>query len=119
MLRVKGEGHIETQDQMVITLSFSWSKEGVSRVYFVKIWKQDIRYNIFTRAETIQEGMIRYTIRYRGCDTIRDTIRFQKGKSRDKFLQICLKSKSDTKTALVLWPFTVFNMWFPIDVLYI
>jgi len=24
---------------MVITLSFSLSKEGVSRVYFVKIWK--------------------------------------------------------------------------------
>jgi len=33
---------------MVITLSFNFSKEGVLKVYFVKIWKRYIRYNILT-----------------------------------------------------------------------
>jgi len=31
---------------MVITLSFNLSNEDVSRVYIVKIWNKDIRYNI-------------------------------------------------------------------------
>jgi len=72
-------------------------------------------FNAFNRAETIQEGTIQYTKGYRGCDTIRDTIRFQKGKSQDIFLQICLKSRSDTKTQLLLWPLTVFNKKVPLE----
>jgi len=42
--------YIYKLDQMVIMLSFSLSKEGVLRVYIVKIWNMDItgRYNIVT-----------------------------------------------------------------------
>jgi len=45
-----GAIYIYKLDQMVIMLSFSLSKEGVLRVYIVKIWNMDItgRYNILT-----------------------------------------------------------------------
>jgi len=45
-----GAIYIYKLDQMVIMLSFSLSKEGVLRVYIVKIWNMDItgRYSILT-----------------------------------------------------------------------
>jgi len=51
-----GISNVTKMDQMVITLSFSLSKEGVSRVYFVKIWKWNQENVVLLDYNTILKG---------------------------------------------------------------
>jgi len=68
---------------------------GSTQILIINIFRQSVIshviYTVKSRAETIQEGTIRYTKRYRACDTIRDTIRFKKKNSEDYVIHFSLK----------------------------